>query len=84
MTNSQRRPLIAGNWKMHKTIGESVALARAVVDGARIGPRTDVVIAPVFTALSAVRAALAQLQQSLAPGDQPIHSEIVLRVCTGA
>lgn len=58
MTNSQRRPLIAGNWKMHKTIAESVALARAVVDGARIGPRTDVVIAPVFTALSAVRAAL--------------------------
>jgi triosephosphate isomerase len=57
VTNSQRRPLIAGNWKMHKTIAESVALARAVAE-TRIGPRTDVVVAPVFTALAAVSKAL--------------------------
>jgi len=54
MTNAARRPLIAGNWKMHRTVAESVALARAVADGSRIGPRTDVVVAPVSTALSAV------------------------------
>jgi triosephosphate isomerase len=53
-----RRPLIAGNWKMHNTIGESVTLARAIADGSRIGPRTDVVVAPVFTALAAVSDAL--------------------------
>lgn len=57
MTHPSRRPLIAGNWKMHRTVAESVALARAV-SAARIGPRTDVVIAPVFTALYSVHQAL--------------------------
>lgn len=58
MTHPNRRPLIAGNWKMHKTVSESVALARAIADTTRIGPRTDVVVAPVFTALSSVKTAL--------------------------
>jgi len=56
--NSSRAPLIAGNWKMHRTVPESVALARAVADGGRIGPRTEVVVAPVATALAAVAKAL--------------------------
>ena len=56
--NSSRAPLIAGNWKMHRTVSESVALARAVADGGRIGPRTEVVVAPVATALAAVAKAL--------------------------
>lgn len=59
MTNPARRALVAGNWKMHRTLAESVALARAVAETSRIGPRTDVVVAPVFTALNAVRGALA-------------------------
>jgi len=45
-----RRPLIAGNWKMHKTLGE----ARALVDGIRAGLgewAVDVLVAPPFTAL---------------------------------
>ncbi|MEZ4392920.1 MAG: triose-phosphate isomerase [Polyangiales bacterium] len=58
MTSPARRPLIAGNWKLHRDLRESVELARAVADGARIGPRTDVVVAPVFTALHAVSQAL--------------------------
>jgi triosephosphate isomerase len=69
VTNSQRRPLIAGNWKMHKTIAESVALARAVADGSRIGPRTDVVVAPVFTALASVAKALEGTQIGLSAQD---------------
>ncbi len=56
--NPSRSPLIAGNWKMHRTVSESVALARAVADGSRIGPRTEVVVAPVFTALASVAKAL--------------------------
>ncbi len=50
---SERTPLIAGNWKMHKTVAEAEALARAIADGKR---RTDVdvLLAPPFTALSAV------------------------------
>ena len=58
MTSPARRPLIAGNWKLHRDVQESVELARAVSDGSRIGPRTDVVVAPVFTALHAVAQAL--------------------------
>jgi triosephosphate isomerase len=73
MTHALRRPLIAGNWKMHKTVSESVALARAVSDGTRIGPRTDVVLAPVFTALSAVRAALEG--RGIALAAQDLHWE---------
>ncbi len=48
-------PVIAGNWKMHKTIGEARALARAV--RASLGELTDrqVAMAPPFTALQSVR-----------------------------
>ena len=49
-----RTPIIAGNWKMHKTIAEAVQLARgireAVVDVAGV----DIVLCPPFTALAAV------------------------------
>lgn len=53
-----RRPLVAGNWKLHKTVGEAldlVAALRAAVDG---GANADVVVAPVATALQAVGKAL--------------------------
>jgi triosephosphate isomerase len=48
-----RKYYIAGNWKMHKTVAESVALAKALVAELGIcGER--VMIAPAFTALAAV------------------------------
>lgn len=49
-----RRPVIAGNWKMNKTIGEAldyVRLLRPLVLGAT---HCDIVIAPPFTAIRAV------------------------------
>ncbi|HFQ90397.1 MAG TPA: triose-phosphate isomerase [Desulfobulbus sp.] len=50
----ERRPLIAGNWKMHLNVADSVSLAAAVAAGSRdLGDR-DVMIAPAFTALAAV------------------------------
>jgi triosephosphate isomerase len=53
-----RRPLVAGNWKLHKTLAESRALAAAVRE--RVGAaRAEVVLAPVLTALSTVREAVA-------------------------
>jgi triosephosphate isomerase len=52
-----RRPLIAGNWKLHNTLAESVALAKTVSAGVA-DARAEVVVAPVFTALTAVREAL--------------------------
>jgi triosephosphate isomerase (TIM) len=55
---SSRQRLIAGNWKMHKTIGESVAFVEALL---RLQPRlhgVDAVVCPPFTALAAVHSAL--------------------------
>lgn len=53
-----RRPLIAGNWKMHLTLAQSVQLAQAVAAVAAGCPDHDVIIAPPFTALAAVVAAV--------------------------
>ncbi len=49
-----RRPIIAGNWKMNKTIGEAVELVKALK--AKVADITDVevIVAPTFTALSAI------------------------------
>jgi len=48
------RPLVVGNWKMHKTLAEARALATAVRDGVRDFNDIDVAMAPPFTALAAV------------------------------
>jgi triosephosphate isomerase len=53
-----RRPLVAGNWKLHKTLAESRALATALRERLA-GSRAEIVLAPVFTALATVREALA-------------------------
>ncbi len=49
-----RKPLIAGNWKMYKTLAEARMTARGLK--ASVGPATDreVLICPPFTALAAV------------------------------
>ena len=48
-----RKSFIAGNWKMHKTIAESKALAQAIKE-AQNKNDADIMIAPVFTSLNAV------------------------------
>jgi triosephosphate isomerase len=45
---------IGGNWKMHKTIGEALDLARALKAGLPSTEAVEVVVAPPFTALQAV------------------------------
>ena len=57
---SDRTPLIAGNWKMHKSISESVALARSVLHKLPRETRAEVAVAPAFTALHAVHEALGE------------------------
>lgn len=49
-----RRPLIAGNWKMHLTLAEAVQLAQTVAEISTDSPDRDVLVAPAFTALAAV------------------------------
>ena len=54
-----RRPLIAGNWKMYKTVAEAVALVRALRESLTDRPADcDVLVAPPFTALHSVALAL--------------------------
>ena len=49
---------MAGNWKLNLTIGEAVDLAAALRDGLGDPGDREVMVAPVFTALSAVAEAL--------------------------
>ena len=51
--NQDRRPLVAGNWKMHHGGPTGIELAGAVVRFAMSVPRVDLVVAPPFTALAA-------------------------------
>lgn len=55
-----RRPVIAGNWKLHKTVSESVALARSVLHKLPRDTEAEVIVAPVFTALHPVNEALGE------------------------
>src|SRR2546423_15212457 len=49
-----RKPVIAGNWKMYKTVADSVATALALKPLVANANHCEVVIAPVFTALKSV------------------------------
>jgi len=53
-----RRPLIAGNWKMYKTIGQAVEFAEALTPLVAGNADCDVIVAPAFTAIWAVANAL--------------------------
>ncbi|MEJ2201666.1 MAG: triose-phosphate isomerase [Desulfuromonadaceae bacterium] len=47
-----RKPFIAGNWKLHKTVTEALDLAGALKQEAAGVEDIDIVIAPVYTALA--------------------------------
>ncbi|MDA8409260.1 MAG: triose-phosphate isomerase [Treponema sp.] len=69
---------IAGNWKMHKTVAESVALAKDLV--AKLGASGQkVMIAPAFTALASVAAVVKGTKirlgaQNMGPEEQGAHT----------
>ncbi|WP_029917891.1 triose-phosphate isomerase [Pelobacter seleniigenes] len=70
-----RRPFIAGNWKLHKTLAESRDLAQQLFVGTADVKDRDIVIAPVFTALAAVNQVVGDTHIGLAaqncyPADQ--------------
>ena len=64
-----RTPLIAGNWKMYKTVSEAVETVNALVAG--LGPVLDreVVICPPFTALYPLRSRLSETPIALGAQD---------------
>jgi triosephosphate isomerase len=53
-----RRPIIVGNWKMHKTTSEAVALVNALRTSVASLEGVEIGVAPPFTALMAVAEAL--------------------------
>lgn len=53
-----RRPVIAGNWKMYKTIAEAVEFVDALKPKVANANHCEVVVAPPFTALHAVAEAV--------------------------
>jgi triosephosphate isomerase len=57
--STTRQPVIAGNWKMHKNLDESLSFAEGLVSKLGDSVTPEVVICPTFTALSVVSAAIA-------------------------
>jgi len=69
-----RTPLIVGNWKMNKTASEATAFVRDLVARLPRSPKTVIVLAPPFTALASVRAALGASSR-IELGAQNLHWE---------
>lgn len=68
-----RKPIIAGNWKMHKTVTEAVALVKELSQLTADVKDTEVVICPPFTALFVIKEALSGTAIKL--GAQNMHWE---------
>ncbi len=68
-----RTPFIAGNWKMHKTVAEAVALAEGLRASLADVTGVDLAVGPTATALHAVSQALAG--SNIAVAAQNMHWE---------
>ena len=73
-----RSYFIAGNWKMHKTLPESVALAKELKDQLA-GCKEKMLVAPAFTSLAAVSEVLKGSNimlgaQNMGPEEQGAHT----------
>ncbi len=71
--HSKRKPVIAGNWKMFNTMGESAELVQTLIPLTSKLTDREIVICPAFTALSAVKPLLAGTNIKL--GAQNVHWE---------
>jgi triosephosphate isomerase (TIM) len=71
-----RKKIIAGNWKMNKTVAESAALATelvAAVKGQAFADKTDIVVCPTYLALDRVSGIVKGTAVKL--GAQDVHFE---------
>ena len=71
--NPDRRPLIAANWKMHKTLAEAISFVESIQKETGQCADREVLIAPPFTALKGIKDSLWQKGYSL--GAQNCHWE---------
>lgn len=72
-----RKPLMAGNWKMNKTIGEAVVLAQDISNNYddRWGDDVDVVVCPPFVDLKPVKTVFEFDRAPVAVGAQNVYWE---------
>ncbi|PYT05056.1 MAG: triose-phosphate isomerase [Acidobacteria bacterium] len=78
-----RRPIIAGNWKMYKTIPEALEFVRAFKPLVVASTHCEIVIAPAFTALKSVsdrlegsNVGVAAQDVAAEPGSGPFTGEV--------
>jgi len=68
-----RRPLVAGNWKMNKTVEQAAVLVEELLPGLNAVPEVEKVLCPPFTTLMFLSA---QLEDSdIGLGAQDLHWE---------
>ena len=70
---SNRTPLIAGNWKMHKSGSQAIEAAEQLKNLVKTAENVEIMIAPTFTALYLVGQALKG--SAIALGAQNLHWE---------
>jgi triosephosphate isomerase len=72
-----RRPIIAANWKMHKTHLEAIQFTQQLsyLLDAEDAERTEVVLCPPFTALRSVQTLLESDRLPFGLGAQDVHSD---------
>jgi len=68
-----RRPIIAGNWKMNKTISESIDLANLIKRGLYDVENVEIVVCPPFTSLSDVKEII--MDTNISMGAQDVYWE---------
>jgi triosephosphate isomerase len=71
--NKERKLIIAGNWKMHKTVAEAVDLVHGLKRELANVKEVDIVVCPPFTALSDVSREI--LDSNLRLGAQNMHDK---------
>ncbi|MBL7155858.1 MAG: triose-phosphate isomerase [Candidatus Omnitrophica bacterium] len=68
-----RRPIIAGNWKMNKTVEESITLSNGIKRDLFNVENVEIVLCPPFTSLTEVRDVI--LDTNITLGAQNMHWE---------
>lgn len=68
-----RKPFLAGNWKMHNTVAEAVALAKELVSAVEGTSDRDILICPTFPCLTEVAKVVRGTNVKL--GAQNMHQE---------
>lgn len=62
MKLTNKKPFIAGNWKLHKTISQAVQLTQKINQAVKKEKDVEIVLIPPFTALNEVKKVLSKSQ----------------------